>query len=79
MADDKSPYQPILVTYGGVEKSSFDMTSEEFEEAARNITRRAKEKAFSKGLPIYTSENGHIYAEYADGRKEIVPEEDYIK
>lgn len=79
MAEEKSPYEPILVTYGGAEKSSFDMTPEELEEAARNITRRAKEKAFSKGLPIYTSENGHIYAEYVDGRKEIVPETDYIK
>lgn len=78
MTEDKSPYQPILVTYGGAAKSSFDMTPEELDEAARNITRRAKEKAFSKGLPIYTSENGHIYAEYADGRKEIVPQEELV-
>lgn len=70
--DDKSPYEPILVNYGGAKKSVFEMNAEEFEEAAKNTTRRAKEKAFSKGLPIYISVDGQVYAEYVDGRREAV-------
>ena len=56
--EEKSPYEPILVNYGGAKKSVFEMNTEEFEEAAKSITRRAKEKAFSKGLPIYISVDG---------------------
>jgi hypothetical protein len=58
---------PILLRYGGSKKSSFEMNDEELERAAISILRRAKEKAFSKGLPIYFSENEKVYAEYPDG------------
>jgi len=64
--------KPILLTYGGAEKSVFEMTPEEFKKAAESIVRRAKEKAFSKGLPIYYGRNGKVIAEYADGHTEIV-------
>ena len=63
--------KPVLLTYGGAEKSSFDMTPEEFTVASKSILRRAKEKAFSKGLPIYYGKNGKVIAEYADGHTEI--------
>jgi hypothetical protein len=63
---------PVLLTYGGAEKSSFDMTAEEFKIASVSILNRAKEKAFSKGLPIYYGRNGDVIAEYADGHTEIV-------
>jgi len=63
---------PALLTYGGAEKSSFDMTLEEFNIAAKSILRRAKEKAFYKGLPVYYGKNGKVIAEYADGHTEIV-------
>jgi len=43
---------PILLRYGGAEKSIFEMNDEELEKAAISILRRAREKAFSKGLPI---------------------------
>jgi len=68
MDDIKAP--PIFIRYGGAKKSSFEMTPEEFEEAAQSILSRAKEKAFSKGRPIYFSKNGVIMAEYPDGRIE---------
>jgi len=42
------------------------MTPEEFKEASQSILRRAKEKAFSKGCPIYFGQNGVIMAEYPD-------------
>jgi len=58
---------PILLRYGGAEKSIFEMTNEELQKAANSILRRAKEKAFSKGLPIYFAKDGKVYAEYADG------------
>ena len=59
--------EPILLRYGGAQKSIFEMNTEELEQAANSILRRAKEKAFSKGLPIYFSKDGKVYAEYADG------------
>ena len=64
--------EPILLLYGGAQKSIFEMTEEEFEQAARNIRRRAKEKAFSKGLPIYFGKDNKLMAEYPDGRIEEV-------
>ncbi len=64
--------KPVLVNYGGAEKSSFDMTPEEFKIASNSIFNRAKEKAFSKGLPIYYGKKGKVIAEYADGHTEIV-------
>ncbi len=69
---DKKNFQPALINYGGASKSSFDMTPEEFYNAGESIIRRAKEKAFSKGLPIYYERNGDLYAEYPDGSTKIV-------
>jgi hypothetical protein len=63
---------PLYLRYGGAKKSTFDMSSEELEQAAQSILRRAKEKAFSKGLPIYFGKDGKVMAEYADGRIEVV-------
>ena len=60
--------------YGGARKSSFDMTRDELKKAAASILRRAREKAFSRGLPIYFGKDGKVYAEYADGRIEEVKE-----
>jgi hypothetical protein len=48
------------------------MNGEELEAAATSILRRAKEKAFSKGLPIYFSNKDRVYAEYPDGHIEEV-------
>jgi hypothetical protein len=59
-----------ISTFGCAKKSSFEMSSEELKEAAEAVLRRAKEKAFSKGLPIYFSRNNVCYAEYPDGRIE---------
>jgi hypothetical protein len=63
---------PIFLRYGGAKKSSFEMTKEELEEAAASILRRAKEKAFSKGLPIYFSKEEKVFAEYLDRHIEEV-------
>lgn len=69
---DDNTVTPILLRYGGAKKSTFDMTPDELQQAAISILRRAKEKAFSKGLPIYFSENDVLMAEYPDGRIEQV-------
>ena len=63
---------PILLRYGGAKKSSFEMSHEELKQAAESIVRRAKEKAFSRGLPIYYGKGRKVFAEYADGRIEEV-------
>lgn len=63
---------PMFLRYGGAKKSSFEMSPEEFKDVAASILRRAKEKAFSRGLPIYYGRDGKVWAEYADGRIEEV-------
>ena len=65
-------FTPILLRFGGAKKSSFDMNNEELKQAAGFILKRAKEKAFYKGLPVYYSDGGILMAEYADGRIEVV-------
>ena len=44
--------KPFYLRYAGAKKSTFEMNDEELEEAAQSILRRARETAFSKGLPI---------------------------
>lgn len=66
------PIKPMYMRYGGAKKSTFDMNQEELEQAAQSILRRAKEKAFSKGLPIYFGKDGMVMAEYPDGHIEVV-------
>lgn len=48
------------------------MTAAEFKKAAISIRNRAREKAFSKGLPVFVKRDGKIIAEFADGHFEIV-------
>jgi hypothetical protein len=67
-----SKIRPILLRYGGAEKSIFDMTSEELEQVAVSALRRAKEKAFYKGLPIFYADKGKLLAEYPDGQIKMV-------
>jgi hypothetical protein len=69
---NNQPTTPLYLRYGGAKKSTFDMSSEELEQAAQSILRRAKEKAFSKGLPIYFGKDGKLMAEYPDGHIEEV-------
>lgn len=57
----------MYLRYGGAKKSSFEMSKEELEQAAASILQRAKEKAFSKGLPIYFSKGDKVFAEYPNG------------
>lgn len=66
---------PILLRYGGAKKSSFEMSQLELIQAAASILRRAKEKAFSKGRPIYFGEGDKVLAEFPDGRIEEVKEQ----
>lgn len=68
------PVMPVLLNYGGAKKFIADMNEEELEEARQSIMRRVREKAFSKGLPIYYDLNGVSIAEYPDGRIEPVPQ-----
>jgi len=63
---------PVLLNYGGARKFITDMTSEELEATCKSILRRAREKAFSKGLPIYYSRKGKLLAEHPDGKVVIV-------
>ncbi|MBN8856162.1 MAG: hypothetical protein BGO55_08330 [Sphingobacteriales bacterium 50-39] len=66
------PLTSLFLRYGGAQKSTFEMNSEELKQAAQSILRRAKEMAFSKGLPIYFHKDGNLMAEFPDGRIEVV-------
>lgn len=62
----------IQLLYGGATHSFFEMTEAEAQEAAKEIKKRAAEKAFSRGLPIYYSKKGVLVAEFIDGRRFVV-------
>lgn len=70
--DMSTNVKPLLLRYGGAAKSSFEMNSSELDQAASSIMRRAREKAFYKGLPVCYAENGKVLTEYPDGRIEVV-------
>ena len=63
---------PVFLNYGGAKKLIADMTSEELETAGKNQSFAAREKAFSKDLPIYYSRKGKLLAEHPDGKVVIV-------
>ncbi len=55
------------VLYGGA-KVPFHLRNEEQEKiASQEKLARAKERAFSRGLPIIWGKNGKVVAEYANG------------
>lgn len=61
----------MQLMYGIAKKSYFDMNDEERLQAAQIVLERAKETAFTRGLPIIYGENGYVIAEYADGKRFI--------
>ncbi len=65
--------KPILIRYGGAAKSSFNMDARELNQAALSILHRAREKAFSTGLPIYYVDKRKLVAEYSDGHTKVIP------
>lgn len=70
---DNGGLKPVLLNYGGAKKFVAEMNEQELEAARQSTLRRAKEKAFSKGLPVYYVLNGNVVAEYVDGK--ILPAE----
>ena len=65
---DDSPTK-ILLLYGLAKKSYFDMNDDERYQASKAASDRAKEAAFTRGLPIIYGENGLVIAEYANGKR----------
>ena len=57
--------------YGIAAKSVFEMTDAERKQAAAKAFERAKEAAFTRGLPIIYGHNGLVIAEYADVRRVV--------
>jgi hypothetical protein len=62
----------IQLLYGGANVPFHLRTKKENEIAAQEIVARAKEKAFSRGFPIIWGEKGKVVAEYANGKKFLV-------
>ena len=80
---DTSTKDNILLLYGMAEKPYGDMTPEERKKVAAAAFERAKEAAFTRGLPIIYGWKGLVIAEYVDGRrfvrengKDIIPYHD---
>jgi hypothetical protein len=69
----------ITLLYGGAAKPSYLMSPEEYKDAAQRVVNRAKEKAFSRGLPIYYNKNNLAIAEFADGRKFVVENRELVR
>jgi hypothetical protein len=53
---------------GGMIKSPFDMTPEEYADWKIQVQVRAREYLFSIGQPYVTRQDGVIVAEFPDGR-----------
>lgn len=61
----------FTLLYGIAPKSYFDMTDAERKKATGMALERAKEAAFTRGLPIIYGKDGYVIAEYSDGRQFI--------
>lgn len=72
----KNEYQLL---YGGAVKPHYLMNEEECLIVGEKILNRAKEKAFSRGLPIYYEVEGIVIAEFADGRKFVVENQELVR
>ena len=59
--------EDITLLYGIAEKSYFEMDAKERKQATAAAFQRAKEAAFTRGLPIIYGENGLVIAEYVNG------------
>lgn len=71
MKSETAKAEEITMLYGIAEKSYFDMNAEERKEVAVKALERAKEAAYSRGLPIIYGENGLVIAEYVNGKRFI--------
>ena len=71
LADDE-PLSTILPLFGGAEKPVEEMTPEEREQAAKQVSLKVREQAFSRGFPVVIKRNGQIINEFADGHTEII-------
>ncbi|MCU0346538.1 MAG: hypothetical protein MUC59_06330 [Saprospiraceae bacterium] len=69
MTEQELIKKDITLLYGIAEKSIFSMTAEERKAAASIALQRAKEAAFTRGLPIIILEKGKVIAEYANGNR----------
>jgi hypothetical protein len=62
----------IPILYGGAKVPFHLQNEEEKKQADLKALERAKEKAFSRGLPIILGTNGKIIAEYSNGKRFLV-------
>jgi hypothetical protein len=79
MIREKDLSTEYTLLYGIAKKSCFEMNAAEWEKAAATAYERAKEVAFTRGLPIIYGENGYVIAEYSDGRRFVREEGKDIK
>jgi hypothetical protein len=62
----------ILPLYGGASKSYTEMSKEEQAVVGQKVMEKVKERAFSRGLPIYIGIDTKTIAEYANGKRFVV-------
>ena len=71
MTASKDLSAEYTLLYGIAEKSIFEMDDTERILAATKALDRAKEAAFTRGLPIIYGLDDYVIAEYADGSRFI--------
>ena len=69
MTYNENSQNKVLLLYGLAKKSYFDMNDEERCQASKAASERAREAAFTRGLPIIYGEGGLVIAEYANGKR----------
>ena len=71
LADDE-PQSTILPLFGGAKKSVEEMSFDEREQAAKQVSLKVREQAFSRGFPVVIKRDGQVAKEVADGHIEPI-------
>jgi hypothetical protein len=64
-----------FIQYGHAKKPFEQLNTEELAEVNERLDKKIRERAWAVGSPVYYGINGLVIAEYQDGRKMIVEEE----
>ncbi len=68
MIPEKNIISTVATYQGKLEKSIAQMTPQQREVHYKSMSNRTREYLFSIGQPFVYKNNGHILAEYADGK-----------
>jgi hypothetical protein len=68
-----------FIEYGSALKNWWEFSESDIKMANEAIAKKVRERAWAVGSPVYYMLNGHIIAEYANGKKMIVEKKEGIE